>query len=154
MFHALFCKKFLSALSKKRRPRCHFLHASMKARNGRRAASRVINRSAFPLLTALPMCFTRAAIRLLRANTLSFCHLPRRFSITMEPHCALKAAGHLFKNKGCYHHNANDRFGIMKNLYNIPSEIRSKVSTAQLASEFASFEQLSAIPYNQLIIKH
>ena len=112
MFHALFCKKFLSALSKKRRPRCHFLHASMKARNGRRAASRVINRSAFPLLTALPMCFTRAAIRLLRANTLSFCHLPRRFSITMEPHCALKAAGHLFKNKGCYHHNANDRFGL------------------------------------------
>ena len=30
----------------------------------------------------------------------------------MEPHCALKAAGHLFKNKGCYHHNANDRFGL------------------------------------------
>ncbi len=56
----------------------------------------------------------KSVIRLLRANTLSFCHLPRRFSITMEPHCALKAAGHLFKNKGCYHHNANDRYGLKK----------------------------------------
>jgi hypothetical protein len=98
--------------------------------------------------------YPKSVIRLLRANTLSFCHLPRRFSITMEPHCALKAAGHLFKNKGCYHHNANDRFGIMKNLYNCPSEIRSKVSTAQLASEFASFEQLSVILYNPLIIRY
>jgi hypothetical protein len=31
----------------------------------------------------------------------------------MEPHCALKEAKHLFKNKGYYHHNANDRFGII-----------------------------------------
>jgi len=31
----------------------------------------------------------------------------------MEPHCALKATGQLFKNKGCYHHNANDRLGII-----------------------------------------
>ena len=31
--------------------------------------------------------------------TLSFCHLFRRFSVTMEPHCALKATKHLFKNK-------------------------------------------------------
>ena len=29
----------------------------------------------------------------------SFSHLFRRFSVTMEPHCALKAANHLFKNK-------------------------------------------------------
>ena len=29
----------------------------------------------------------------------SFCHLFRRFSVTMEPHCALNAAKHLFKNK-------------------------------------------------------
>ena len=29
----------------------------------------------------------------------SFCHLFRYFSVTMEPHCALKAAKHLFKNK-------------------------------------------------------
>ena len=36
----------------------------------------------------------------------------------MEPHCALKAAGHLFKNKGCYHHNANDRFGFKENTDN------------------------------------
>jgi hypothetical protein len=28
------------------------------------------------------------------------------------PHCALKAAKHLFKNKSYYHHNANDRFGL------------------------------------------
>ena len=35
----------------------------------------------------------------------------------MEPHCALKAAKHLFKNKGYYHHNANDRFGL-KVIYN------------------------------------
>ena len=32
----------------------------------------------------------------------------------MEPHCALKAAKHLFKNKGYYHHGANDRFGLKK----------------------------------------
>ena len=55
---------------------------------------------------------TKSVIRLLRANTLSICRLPHRFSITMEPHCSLKAAEHLFKNKGCYHHNANDRFGL------------------------------------------
>ena len=42
----------------------------------------------------------------------SFCHMFRRFSVTMEPHCALKPAKHLFKNKGYYHHNANDRFGL------------------------------------------
>lgn len=54
----------------------------------------------------------KSVIRLLRPNTLSFCHLPRRFSITMELHCALKAARQLFNNKGCYHHNANDRFGL------------------------------------------
>jgi len=53
-----------------------------------------------------------SVIRLLCANKLSFCHLPRCFSITMEPHCALKAAAHLFQNKGCFHHNANDRFGL------------------------------------------
>ena len=29
----------------------------------------------------------------------SFCHLFRYFSVTMEPHCALKATKHLFKNK-------------------------------------------------------
>ena len=54
----------------------------------------------------------KSVIRLLRANTLSICHMPRRFSITMESHCSLKAAEHLFKYKGCYHHNANDRFGL------------------------------------------
>ena len=42
----------------------------------------------------------------------SFCHLFRHFSVTMEHHCALKVAKHLFKNKGHYHHNANDRFGL------------------------------------------
>ena len=42
----------------------------------------------------------------------SFSHLFRHFSVTMEPHCALKVAKHLFKNKGYYHHNANDRFGL------------------------------------------
>ena len=30
----------------------------------------------------------------------------------MEPHCSLKAAKHLFKNKSYYHHNANNRFGL------------------------------------------
>ena len=50
----------------------------------------------------------------------SFCHLFRRFSVTMEPHCALKAAKHLFKNKGYYHHNANDRFGF-KTFYSLPT---------------------------------
>ena len=29
----------------------------------------------------------------------SFCHLFRYFSVTMEPHCALKAAKHLLNNK-------------------------------------------------------
>ena len=43
----------------------------------------------------------------------SFCHLFRHFSVTMEPNCALKVAKHLFKNKRYYHHNANDRFGII-----------------------------------------
>jgi hypothetical protein len=42
---------------------------------------------------------------------------------------------------------------LMKNLYNCPSEIRSKVSNIQLASEFASFERLPAVLYNLLIIK-
>ena len=42
----------------------------------------------------------------------SFCHLFRHFSVTMEPHCALKVAKHLLKNKRYYHHNANDRFGL------------------------------------------
>ena len=53
-----------------------------------------------------------SVIRLLRANKPAFSHLFRRFSVTMEPHCALKAAKHLFKNIGYYHHNANDRFGL------------------------------------------
>ena len=53
-----------------------------------------------------------SVIRLLCANKLSFCHLPSRFSITKEPHCALKAAAHLCQNKSCFHHNANDRFGL------------------------------------------
>jgi len=30
----------------------------------------------------------------------------------MEPHCDLKPAKHLFKNKGYYHQNAIDRFGF------------------------------------------
>ena len=42
----------------------------------------------------------------------SFCHLFSRFSATMPPHCALKVAKHLFKNKSYYHHNANDRCGL------------------------------------------
>ena len=42
----------------------------------------------------------------------SFCHLFRHFSVTMEPHCALKVPEHLLKNKAHYHHNANDRFGL------------------------------------------
>ena len=50
----------------------------------------------------------------------SFCHLFPRFSVTMEPHCALKAAKHLFKNKNYYHHNANDRFGF--NVHNIEEQ--------------------------------
>ena len=29
----------------------------------------------------------------------SFCHLFRHFLVTMEPHCALKVAKHLLKNK-------------------------------------------------------
>lgn len=28
----------------------------------------------------------------------------------IQPHCALKAAKHLFKNKDYYHHNTNDLF--------------------------------------------
>ncbi|MCR4921428.1 MAG: hypothetical protein K5945_06955 [Bacteroidaceae bacterium] len=35
-----------------------------------------------------------------------------RFSVTMEPHCALETTKHLFKNKSYYHHNANERFGL------------------------------------------
>ena len=58
----------------------------------------------------------KSAIRLLRANKLSFCHLSFRFSVTMEPHCALKTERHLFKNKSCYHHNSNDRFGLKNTL--------------------------------------
>ncbi|MCR4837137.1 MAG: hypothetical protein K5899_12290, partial [Bacteroidaceae bacterium] len=45
-------------------------------------------------------------------NKLPFCHLFHRFSVTMEPHCALKASKYLLKNINCYHHNANDRFGF------------------------------------------
>jgi hypothetical protein len=32
----------------------------------------------------------------------------------MEPHCALKVTRHLLKNKRHYHHNAIDRFGIIR----------------------------------------
>ena len=39
----------------------------------------------------------KSVIRLLRANEPSFCHLFRYFSVTMEPHCALKVAKHLFE---------------------------------------------------------
>ena len=45
-------------------------------------------------------------------NGISFCHLSRHFSVTMEPHCALKVTRHLLKNKRHYHHNAIDRFGF------------------------------------------
>ena len=42
----------------------------------------------------------------------SFLRLFRRFSLTMEPYCALKVPKHLFKNQGYYHHNINDRFWL------------------------------------------
>ena len=45
-------------------------------------------------------------------NKISFCHLSRHFSVTMEPHCSLKVTRHLLKNKRHYHHNAIDRFGL------------------------------------------
>ena len=61
--------------------------------------------------------YPKSVIRLLCANKLSFCHLPFRFSVAMEPHCALKTQRHLNKNKSCYHHNANDRFGFNDRLY-------------------------------------
>ena len=54
----------------------------------------------------------KSVIRLLCTNKLPFCHLFHRFSVTMEPHCALKASKYLLKNINCYHHNANDRFGL------------------------------------------
>ena len=56
----------------------------------------------------------KSAIRLLRANELSFCHISLCFSVTMEPHCALKTKRNLLKNNSCYHHNANDRIGLNK----------------------------------------
>lgn len=31
-------------------------------------------------------------------------------------HCTLKATKQLFKNKGSYHHNANERFGLKASL--------------------------------------
>ena len=55
----------------------------------------------------------KTVIRQLCANELSFWHLSSRFSVTMEPHCALKTRTHLLKNRSCYHHNANDRFGFI-----------------------------------------
>ena len=58
----------------------------------------------------------KSVIRPLCANKLSFCHLFHCFSVTMEPHCALKSAKHLTKNNSCSHHNANDRFGFIKPL--------------------------------------
>ena len=42
--------------------------------------------------------YPKSSIRLLRADKTSFRHLQCRFSVTMEPHCALKPAMHLFKN--------------------------------------------------------
>ena len=36
--------------------------------------------------------------------------LDEKRSDGIQPHCALKAAKHLFKNKDYYHHNANDLF--------------------------------------------
>ena len=51
-------------------------------------------------------------IRPLCANELSFWQTSSRFSVTMEPHCALKTKTHLLKNRSRYHHNANDRFGL------------------------------------------
>ncbi len=42
----------------------------------------------------------------------------------------------------------------MKNLYNWSSEIRSKVSNTQPASEFVSYERFSNVLYNLLIIRY
>ena len=39
---------------------------------------------------ALSLVKPKSVIRLLCANKLSFCHLPFRFSVAMEPHCTLK----------------------------------------------------------------
>ena len=55
----------------------------------------------------------KSSIRLLRADEPAFCHLSCRFSVTMEPHCAIKSTIHLFKNIGYYHYNANERFGLI-----------------------------------------
>ena len=49
---------------------------------------------------------------MVRYATFDEFHLSSRFSVTMEPHCALKTRTHLLKNRSCYHHNANDRFGL------------------------------------------
>ena len=63
----------------------------------------------------------------------SFCHLFRHFSVTMEPHCALKVAKHLFKNKSYYHHKANDRFGLNIN-NNMKKVLLSLMMTIMLVS--------------------
>ena len=68
----------------------------------------------------------------------SFCHLFRHFSVTMEPHCALKAAKHLSKNRGYYHHNANDRFGFKEN--------ESSKSLILLCNQCSHVEDLSITP--------
>ena len=58
--------------------------------------------------------YPKTVIRPLCANELSFWQMSSRFSVTMEPHCALKTRTHLLRNRSRYHHNANDRFGMMK----------------------------------------
>ena len=55
--------------------------------------------------------------------------------MTMELHCALKAAGHLFQNKVCFHHNANDRFGF--NMATAP-RVKSDFESSNLTKPWSS----------------
>ena len=54
----------------------------------------------------------------------------------MEPHCALKVAKHLFKNKSYYHHKANDLFGL-----NINNNMKKVLLSLMMTIMFVSITE-------------
>ena len=98
----------------------------------------------------------KSVIRLFCATETSFCHLFRHFSVTMAPHCALKVAKHLFKNKSYYHHNANDRFGIIRLLSSVfvrrENTIVTPLSSVSVRREYGIVSSLLSVRVKSIIL--
>ena len=56
------------------------------------------------------------SIRATQFRQWAFAICPAAFRLQWNPIAYCKPSAHLFQNKGCFHHNANDRFGRMERL--------------------------------------